>query len=391
MDTPRIGGVDESLPAVRFDVEGPRQLPVPGLGPRAESERPASRLALLLETLRGGVKMGHDGYSPGLGLVLGGLRGGEGHHRLSRRSGQVGAGPPDGPRHGDDRVECRGEGPFGSGDGDGGREGPGAESTAERAGPGRAGSGSGADAGRVSCRRSPLPWAATTDDQPIMGGRQGPGRTAPSRPAPHRREEQQVPRTRTKKKPGREWEKFYSIAVLEHHQMEKPQFNCYDTARRLDRVWTQLREETDRLAITPDRGCILRINEKVARALNAQPGAFRDVDGWSRLVLSVAQAGEAPLDALPAEDEWPAIFAEYREILDDEHTFSWFLSALYWDHLTRHRLPTAWLFVNALRVQHGYPEYRLEVDDLGPFLNGLSGSGPPIFDGQTFYPGQYST
>jgi hypothetical protein len=75
---------------------------------------------------------------------------------------------------------------------------------------------------------------------------------------------------------------------------------------------------------------------------------------------------------------------------DPYHFCSWIFSALYWDHVTRFKLATAWFFTNAIRIQHKLPEYRVSLDRLGPFLASLSGSGPPIYDGQTFYPDDYS-
>jgi hypothetical protein len=62
----------------------------------------------------------------------------------------------------------------------------------------------------------------------------------------------------------------------------------------------------------------------------------------------------------------------------------------YWDHLTKFRLSTAWLFTNAIRIRHKLPEYGLALDKLGAFLVSLSGSGPTIYDGQTFSPDDYS-
>ncbi|HCG52441.1 MAG TPA: hypothetical protein DEX10_03450, partial [Betaproteobacteria bacterium] len=88
---------------------------------------------------------------------------------------------------------------------------------------------------------------------------------------------------------------------------------------------------------------------------------------------------------------WSKFVQECGSIDEDpSHTFSWIMSALYWGHLTRLRLPTAWLYTNALRAQHGLPEYRLSLSKLGGFLNALAGSGPPVYDGQTFYPDAYS-
>ena len=70
--------------------------------------------------------------------------------------------------------------------------------------------------------------------------------------------------------------------------------------------------------------------------------------------------------------------------------YNWVFSTLYWDHLTKFRLSTAWLFTNAIRIQYKLPEYGLALDKLGAFLDSLSGSGPPIYDGQTFFLDDYS-
>lgn len=160
--------------------------------------------------------------------------------------------------------------------------------------------------------------------------------------------------------------KFMPIAVLEHHQMIDPVLDVYDICDRLGPMWLDIRQEAQACAFTLDADCIQGINERIARSLGMDAGIFRDKEGWASFINSTS-----------IEDE-PA------------YVCSWIFSSLYWNHLTQFRLSTAWLFTNAIRIQHKLPEYGLELDKLGDFLESLSGSGPPIYDGQTFYPEDYS-
>jgi hypothetical protein len=170
--------------------------------------------------------------------------------------------------------------------------------------------------------------------------------------------------------------KFMPIAVLEHHQMIGPVLSAYDICDRLGPVWLEIRREAQAGTFTLDADCIQGINERIARSLGMDAGIFRDKEGWARFIdacASITGSIEASIEDDPA------------------HICSWILSALYWNHLTQFRLSTAWLFMNAIRIQHKLPEYGLELDKLGAFLDSLSGSGPPIYDGQTFYPEDYSS
>ena len=67
-----------------------------------------------------------------------------------------------------------------------------------------------------------------------------------------------------------------------------------------------------------------------------------------------------------------------------------FSLTLYWNHLTEFKLATAWLFVNRVETEVGFPVYHLKLERLGEFLESLSDAGPPVYDGQTFYPDRYS-
>jgi hypothetical protein len=163
--------------------------------------------------------------------------------------------------------------------------------------------------------------------------------------------------------------KFMPIAVLEHHQMIAPVLSVYDICDRLGPMWLEIRREAqaDTFTFTFDADCVQSINERIARSLDMDAGIFRDKERWATL-----------LDACGSIEDDPA------------NVCGWILSALYWNHLTQLRLSTAWFFTNAIRVQHKLPEYGLELDKLGAFLDSLSGAGPPIYDGQTFYPEDYS-
>jgi hypothetical protein len=162
-------------------------------------------------------------------------------------------------------------------------------------------------------------------------------------------------------------QKFTPIAVLEHHQMIDPVLSVYDICDRLGPVWLEIRREAQAYTFTLDADCIQSINGRIARSLSMNTGVFRDKEGWANF-----------LNACGSIEDDPA------------HVCSWIFSALYWNHLTQFRLATAWLFTNAIRIQHKLPEYGLELDKLGALLVSLSGSGPPIYDGQTFYPEDYS-
>ncbi|MBO0758249.1 MAG: hypothetical protein J2P54_20560 [Bradyrhizobiaceae bacterium] len=159
-------------------------------------------------------------------------------------------------------------------------------------------------------------------------------------------------------------QKFMPIAILEHHQMIDPVLDAYDICDQLGPVWLQIQREAQACTFTLDADCIQSINERIARSLGMDAGIFRNKEGWASF-----------LDGGGNTEDGPA--------------YNWMFSALYWDHLTKFRLSTAWLFTNAIRIQHQLPEYRLALDKLGTFLVCLSASGPPIYDGQTFSPENY--
>jgi hypothetical protein len=165
-------------------------------------------------------------------------------------------------------------------------------------------------------------------------------------------------------------QKSMPIAILEHHQLIDPVLNEYDICERRGSVWLEIEREAQAHTLTSDADCVQSINERIARSLGMDAGIFRDKEGWATFID--AQESIGCIDG------------------DPTHVCSWIFSTLYWDHLTKFRLSTAWLFTNAIRIQHKLPEYGLALDKLGAFLDSLSGSGPPTYDGQTFYPERYS-
>jgi hypothetical protein len=163
---------------------------------------------------------------------------------------------------------------------------------------------------------------------------------------------------------------FAPIAVFEYHQLLDPALSPQDISDRLGVVWAEIRRDAEAHVFTLASNSVLGVNEKVARALGMEVGVFRDQNRWESFVGELASIGTI-------DDDPP-------------HMCSWIFSELYWNHLSRFKLATAWFFTNAIRIQHKLPEYRLTLDRLGRFLDSLSDSGPPIYDGQTFYPENYS-
>lgn len=160
---------------------------------------------------------------------------------------------------------------------------------------------------------------------------------------------------------------FKAIAVVEHHVLSDSVLSVYDICDRLGQVWPEIQKEAHASAFTLDADCILALNTRIARSLDAEPGTFRNKGDWLSLVENCGDIDDDP-----------------------SHVYSWIFSSLYWTHLSCFKLATAWVYVNALRIQHGYPEYRLATEKLGPFMESLCGAGPPLFDGQTFYPECFS-
>lgn len=170
--------------------------------------------------------------------------------------------------------------------------------------------------------------------------------------------------------PSRELsEQFRSVAVFEHHQLVRPTIDVSDISGRLAALWTRISAAIKRAPLSLKQLDVMSLHVQVASAFDEAPGDFRDADAWSSF-----------LDECEAENTHDG----------DKHFESWALSTLYWNHLTKFRLATAWMLMNARRVQRGQGTCQLPVANLGAFLDSLSSSGPPIYDGQTFYPDDYA-
>jgi hypothetical protein len=163
---------------------------------------------------------------------------------------------------------------------------------------------------------------------------------------------------------------FMPVAVIEHQQMFNPNLSTYDICERLGELWEEVQKEAEAKVYGLEADKILALNVRVASALGGEQGEFLDHDGWLDFVKELDEIGSL-------ED-------------DDGHVYNWIFAELYWQHLTRFRFATVWIFINALNLQRGFPINQLSIENLGSFLASLSGAGPPIFDGQTFFAQHYS-
>jgi hypothetical protein len=163
---------------------------------------------------------------------------------------------------------------------------------------------------------------------------------------------------------------FEPIAIVEHHQMFNPNISPYDICERLGVLWKEVQKEAKSDAFSLDADMILALNTRVALALSSEPGDFVNRDGWLDFLNELNEMGSLEKD--------------------DGHAYNWIFAKLYWQHLTRFRFATTWILVNALNLQRGHEIDRLSLDNLGSFLDSLSGAGPPISDGQTFFAQSYS-
>jgi hypothetical protein len=159
---------------------------------------------------------------------------------------------------------------------------------------------------------------------------------------------------------------FLPVAVVEQHHSSQPRLSAYDVASRLSHLWSKLEPEVRSSGISVDITDVRAIHRRVAVALDSDPDDSFDEDAWLGL-----------LEGCNFQD-------------DPGHAFNWIFSSLYWNHFKKHRLATAWMYTSALRVHHHCPVVFPVLAKLGPLLYSLGGSGPPTYDGQTFYIENYS-
>jgi hypothetical protein len=163
-------------------------------------------------------------------------------------------------------------------------------------------------------------------------------------------------------------EMFMAIAIVEHHISPLSKFSTYDLCEIFAESWKAVEAQAGLNAITFEMDSVIKINVDLAGALGLSGSKFLKQGKWKTLIDECGDSIEE----------------------DPEHIISWIFSSLYWDHLTQLNLATSWLYSNALRIQQGLSICRLSIENVGVFLDGLSGSGPPIYDGQAFFLHSYS-
>jgi hypothetical protein len=159
------------------------------------------------------------------------------------------------------------------------------------------------------------------------------------------------------------------LGIVEHHLLRDRTLSVFDICERLIPIQDAVLELDGDVIL--DRSSVIRINNMVTRALGQRDGTFEREDEWQNLISGIEDGG--------GFDQDPA------------HASGWIFSSLYWDHLTLCQFASAWFFTNAIRAKYQIPPLQLAPHNLGQFLGSLSGSGPPINDGQTFFPDQYGS
>jgi len=163
-------------------------------------------------------------------------------------------------------------------------------------------------------------------------------------------------------------ELYLAIATVEHHLLPHSSLSTYDIAERLVFVWRSIQEDMESGVLPLGVDCIRSISKRIAVSLESESGEFLDERKWLLFTDACGSITDNP-----------------------EQVLSWHFSSLYWNHLTKFKFATAWLYMNGLRVHYGLPAIHLTLQNLGRCLASLSGSGPPLYDGQTFYPDDYAS
>lgn len=158
------------------------------------------------------------------------------------------------------------------------------------------------------------------------------------------------------------------VATVEHQQLIDARLSTYDMVDRLVPLWREVVGQAAERRIAFDAAGVEGLHRRIAAALELEAGELVNLDLWEGFVEQCSE-----------------------DIDDDpDHVLSWTFSTLYWNHLRTLRFATAWFYVSALSVQQGRSPIVISLEQLGPFLSSLSGSGPPLFDGQTFFVDRYA-
>lgn len=159
------------------------------------------------------------------------------------------------------------------------------------------------------------------------------------------------------------------LGIVEHHLLRDRTLSVIDICDRLVPVEDSVLKLNGDISLSDTFA--MKINKMVTNALGQPDGTFEREDQWQSLISGIEDSGG------------------FQE--DPAHCSGWIFSSLYWDNLTVCQFTSAWFFTNALRAKYQLPPLQLTPQNLGQFLDSLSGSGPPIYDGQTFFPDQYGS
>ncbi len=165
---------------------------------------------------------------------------------------------------------------------------------------------------------------------------------------------------------------LYPIAIIEHHGLKPAdceRLGARDICDHLNQLWACIRQERQQPGTIIDAGFIQNLNSRIATSLSIDTGqTFKDVASWESLI-----------------ETGPSDFSTDQ----DAHWRSWLFSELYWKHLETAKLSTCWFYYNIFNISCHLPEVWLKKEKIGGFLSALSDAGPPLYDGQTFNPGDY--
>lgn len=159
------------------------------------------------------------------------------------------------------------------------------------------------------------------------------------------------------------------LGIVEHHLIRDRGLSVNDICERLIPVQDNVLESNFDVSLDPSS--VMKINNMVAHSLEQPEGTFEREHEWKTLISGLEDAGGFESDP--------------------QHASGWLFSSLYWDHLTVCQFASAWFFTDAVRLKYQEPPLQLGPNGIGPFLDSLSGSGPPVYDGQTFFPDEFGS
>lgn len=170
--------------------------------------------------------------------------------------------------------------------------------------------------------------------------------------------------------------KFLALAILEHHMFSSwklkdqtfyQKFDVYEICERLNSLWIDTRKDILDKEVKFNKNFILELNIKIRDKLDIkQDNSFSNIEEWGRFIE----------DINTTDGTW-----DVR---------SWVFSHIYWGQLPCFKISTCWFYYNIFNMKHNLPEEWLVKEKIWAFLESLSSTWPPIYDGQTFYPHEYT-